>query len=323
MDNENLHKEIVAERKELHDDLEKKEKNAQEEIDRILSETQFCTRCNSKVADKLEIAGKCAQKDCKNELCQACWEAEEKRYCAMHSDVPVGKEKYAEEKVFFKPDEQDILTEDTDSAIDSIKKSYIGFLKQRLSTWIPDWTPAGWIENPKTSFSNKDNILEITVSAGSFLFKKPKAKILVFPLYGKKADDIDLALSKIKNNENVYYILVLIGDEVEVSALEFVDSFNRSNASLFLIEPAKHLIYMDEKPITKLFSFWIDSRKAPDNLKAVLKPLVKEKSMGKEMLNVKSASEKFSIPEDQALAFLKSCKFLKHVEDTDTFYFLN
>ncbi len=327
MDNQNLHKEIQEERKQLKEELEQKEKKAQEEIDRILAEKEFCSRCNSKVFDRTEFAGKCSHKECEKMVCESCWSAEEKRYCLDHSEIPLGKEKDEKEKTFFKPEEpaleksSDILTNQDDTIIENLTKNYTEFLKQRLSAWTPDWTPKGWIENAKPNLSSKKDFLEITVSSGNFIFKKPRLKILVMPFHGKNAEDLDFLLSKIKNEENLYYILVLIANEVDVSALEFVDSFNRQNASLFLIEPTKHLIYMDEKPITPLFSFWVDSKKAPDNLKTLLSSLVKEKVMGREMITSKSVSEKFKFAEDQALVFLKSCKFLKHLEDTDTFYF--
>ena len=328
MNEENLHKEIEEERKQLKEDLDKKDKEVQEEIDKILSETTFCSRCSSKVADRLELSGKCLHKNCQNMICQSCWLSEEKRYCLDHSETVVGEEKDAQEKTFFKPENPieekpvDIISDQSEDKIESLVKNYSSFLRQRLSGWTPDWTPAGWIENAKSSISNKKDFLEITMHSGNFLFKKSKLKILVIPFYGKSSEDIDFLLSKINSQENIYYILALIGDEVSAGGLEFIDTFNKQNASLFLIEPAKHLIYMDEKPITKLFSFWVDSRKAPDNLKPILKTLVKEKVMGKDTLTVRSVAEKFSFSENDALVFLKSCKFLKHVEETDTFYFV-
>lgn len=332
MPEDNLEKEIEIARKEFKEGLEKREKEAEDSIEKILSKNQieFCSRCNVKISDRLEWAGRCMHKACTNLICANCWSAESKRYCADHYEEVIGKEKEGKKKVFFKPEDaaqvtaepKEVLSiEDPREKILNLTKNFSLFLRERLNTIVPDWALDGWIENPKQRFSSKSESAEIAVFSKHLLSKKDRLKIFVTPVYGKTVDDLDFALSTIKEEHNIYHILILIGDGCDARALEFVDSFSRANASLFLIEPAKHLMYMDEKPLTKAYSSWFDSTKVPQKLREILKGLVKEKASGRDLIASKSVSEKFGFTEQDALIFLSSCKFLRHVENTDTFYF--
>ncbi len=326
-----LDNEIEIARRQLKDDLEKREKEAQQSIDKILSREgmEFCSRCNRKVDDRSEWLGRCLHRVCTNLICNYCWVSENKRYCSEHFEEIAGPEKNGKKKTVFKPqatETQETIPvpqeEDDKEKITTLMNNYAEFIKERLSGWPPDWNTEGWIENPKIKFASSRSGAEITICSKRFLSKKGKIKFTIRPVYGRAQQDIDFALSAIKEEPGIYHILVLVGNECDAKALEYIDSFNKPTASLFLVEPAKRLVYMDEKPVTKLYSAWIDTSKAPQRLKDFLRSLVKEKVSGKDVLTEKPVSEKFGFTEEQTLGFLGSCKFLKHVEGTDTFYFV-
>ena len=331
---DNIENEIELARRQLKEDLEKREKEAQDSIDKILSSNaaEFCSRCSRKVDDRLDWSGRCLHKDCQGLICDSCWSAENKRYCSTHYEEAVGAEKEGKKKTFFKPEADEIISDQpkeefTDGErekVSSLLENYIDFVKKRWSSWGPDWTNEGWIENAKPQLTGKGDAFEITVSSKKFLSKKEKMKIIVRPVYGKKSEDLDFVLSTIKQNgPEIYHLLVLIGNECSADALSFVDNFSRQNASLFLIEPSKQLIFMDEKPITRIYSCWVDQSKIPKQLKDVLIGFSKEKVSGRDVLTAKQTSEGMGISEQDAFLFLSTCKFLKHVEETDTFYFVS
>ena len=331
---DNLENDIELARRQLKEDLEKREKEAQQSIDKILSQesVEFCSRCNKKIEDRLEWAGRCLDKNCNRLICVSCWLSENKRYCSDHYEEALGKEKEGKKKTFFSPEAASLptptlsvdFTDEERETVTGLVNGYIDFIKQRLSNWGPDWNHEGWIDNAKPEVTGKGDNFEITIFSKHFLSKKPKLKVIVRPVYGKKSDDLDFILSTIKETgQNIYHLLVLIGDECDAGALEFVDTFNKQNASLFLIEPKKHLIYTDEKPLTKLYSIWVDQTKTPQKLKDLLRTLVKEKVSGRDTITTKSVSEAFGLSEQDAFIFLNSCKFLKHVEETDTYYFVS
>lgn len=324
-----IENEIEAARRQLKEDLEKKEKEAQASIDKILAREgmEFCSRCNRKIDDRSEWAGRCLHAVCTNLICDSCWISEKKRYCREHYEEIVGPEPEAKKKVFFKPEEQKSPetqpeAEDEKEKIAILLENYIGLMRDRLAAWPPDWSPAGYIQNPKAKCSKSATGAEITIYSKRFLSKKDKIKFIIKPVYGRKQEDIDIVLSSIKDETHIYHILVLVGSECDATSLEYIDHFNKPNASLFLVEPAKHLIFMDEKPATKLYSTWLNSAKSPERLKSILKDLVKEKVSGRDIITIRSVSEKFGLSEQNTLPFLKSCKFLKHVDETDTFYFI-
>ncbi len=330
---ENLENDIELARRQLKEDLEKREREAQESIGKILStqSMEFCSRCNRKVDDRYEWAGKCLHKECNNLICDSCWSAESKRYCSIHHEEALGAEKDGKTKTFFRPEIEDLpesKKEDSFSDSDRDKVTlllgeYIEFMKRRLSNWAPDWNTQGWIDNAKAQTTGKENGFEMTIFSKKIFSKKEKLKIYVRPVYGKGPEDIDFTLSTIKEEGSIYHIFVLIGKDCDAKALEFVDTFNRQNASLFLVEPEKQLMFMDEKPLTKLYFPWVDQSKSPKQLKDILRGLVKEKVSGRDVITSKTIAESFGFSEQDAFIFLNSCKFLKHVEETDTFYFVN
>ncbi len=230
------------------------------------------------------------------------------------------KRKTEENNLFLKKVNQ--KEENKKPNIENLAETYIEFLNQRFSGWSPDWCADGQIQNPKTRFIRHGNGAEITVSEKSLMSKKDKVKIVVKTVDGTHEKDLDLMLSSIKNEPGIYHLLVVIGKEFDLGALQYADSFKNPNASLFLVEPSKHVIFMDEKPVTKMYSAWLDSSKAPQKLKEILKEFAKEKAHGKQAITIKQASEKFGLKKEEALLFLKSCKFLKQEEGKDKFYFV-
>ena len=279
----------------------------------------------------MEWSGRCLHKECQSLICDSCWVSENKRYCSGHFEEALGKEKEGKKKTFFKPEPLEAesphtpvdLQEDEREKITVLTNSYIDFVKQRFSNLAPDWSAEGSIDNAKSQFKSSLEGFEITVSSKHFFSKKDKLKVIVKPVYGRKAEDLDFVLSTIKDEPHIYHLLVLIGNECDATALEFVDTFNKHNASLFLIEPSKHLIFMDEKPITKSYSPWLDSTKPPQTLRDILRTLVTEKVSGRDTITTKALSDSFGLSDQDAFIFLNSCKFLKFVEDTDTFYFVS
>lgn len=214
------------------------------------------------------------------------------------------------------------IPSDGEEKTENLAEAYMQFLCERFSEWSPDWCAAGQIQNPRIKFTEKNKQAEITISEKTLFSKKGRIKIIVKPVYGATAKDLDLILSSIENDAGLYHILAITGKEFGLDALQYADSFNNPNASLFLVEPAKRLLFMDEKPITKLYSTWLDSSKAPQKLKEMLKQLVKGNS-GKEKIIAKNITQKFGLEEKEAISFLESCRFLKKSQDKRSFYFLS
>lgn len=90
--------EIELARKHLEEDVHKKELEAEERVDYILSKKKvgFCSRCGKRIDSREEWGGNCLHKGCEKLICHECWASGEKRFCVLHAIDYVKKEKRGE-----------------------------------------------------------------------------------------------------------------------------------------------------------------------------------------------------------------------------------
>ena len=321
--------EIELAKKQLKEDISKKEKAAEQRLDELLSnkKAKFCSRCGKKVSSRTEWRGHCLHSNCENPICNTCWIIEKSRFCRDHYVDIVGEEKEGKEKIFFRKEPsplKTLLTQKPEEVDDKIKEkienltnTYIDLLKDRLSKSFPDFTPEEFIEKSRAKAVISEEEMNVTVSKKSLLREEAKLRILVRPLYGKEKSDIEFVLNKLKEFVDVYTIIVLVGDEVSREAANFVDKYSNPQVSLLLNLPTQNLLYADSKKLTKAYASIFDKS---TNLQSILRS-ISEDVDGRKVVTAEAVQETFGLREDQTFSFLKTCKFLEFVDDTSSFFF--
>lgn len=286
IDDKKIKSEIEQEKKKLREELKKKDEEASEKLDKLLE------------------------------------------YKKSDPDKELKKQE-EKERIFFRKEPNPIktlLTEkpeqveyDRKKKIENLTNTYIDLLKDRLSKSFPDFTLEEYIGKAQAKAILADEELSVEVNKKSLLKEELKLRILVRPLYGKEKSDIEFVLKKLKELVDVYTIIILVGDELTQEAINFVDKYQEPDISLLVSLPAQSILYPDSKPLTKIYAKWFEGKAT--SLKDVLKSQAEDID-GKKVVSVDKVVDEFGFTEDQAYNFLKTCKFLEEIPDTDSFFFL-
>ncbi|MCD6496350.1 MAG: hypothetical protein J7K54_03705 [Candidatus Aenigmarchaeota archaeon] len=332
---EEAEKEIDELRSEMQAEIMAREREAKEKLDEILSKKnmEFCSRCGKKVSSRLDWAGKCMWEGCENLLCHECWDVNKYRFCKEHAknivdektEAPEKKEIFKEEPEI-KIDLSDVLEGDEESRVSKIQyyaSEYWRWLQKNMEKSGPiDWTPHSYIENAKFRAEKKEGEYVIEVYRKRWLMDSVKLTIVVCPYDSKGAFDsaaLSAYIHKTARRYHGYKIIVLVTDGAGAELAQFVNGFSDTSFSLFLAEPKKgHLNYNIKDAITMGYSPWFNQKSAPAGFKERLKKSAETVS-GKSVVSEKAASKEFGFGPKDAHDILKSCRFLDHVKDTDTY----
>jgi hypothetical protein len=332
-----LESEIDVARKDLEMDVEKREQEAKEKLDDILSEKkmEFCARCGKKIGGRVDWAGKCLWSGCEKLLCRECWDVKKYRFCKQHSHDVYGKsEEKAKKKEFFKGEDEDIkvdlramLEGDEDSRLAKLQyfaSEYARWMQKRLDKDGPiDWTPTRFLQKARMEVKKQDSDWVISISVKRWFWKKVRLSIVVTPFDARGEVDINgmsALLQKMSRRYKGYKLFVLVSDSAKLEAVNFVNRFADSAFSLYMVEPRKGNLYFNIKdPITQGYSGWFNQKKEPYKFKVKLKRLADLVS-GRMIVSEKIASKEFGFREKDVQDVLKSCPFLSHIKGTDTFF---
>jgi len=304
--------EIELARKHLEEDIHKKELEAEERLDELLSKgkMEFCSRCGKKIDSRMDWGGKCFHEGCEELICHDCWASEERRFCRKHLKEYVKKDR---EEAKEKPEVKE-------SRMKRLTLSYMDFLRDRFDKFAcMDWTPDEFIG--KANFKIKDKgygKFRIVVYRRGWIRKKPKIEVLVRPL----EENIEEMINEFLERDNkLHMILVLTADtpSIDMKTRKFVEKFRDKRISLFLEDLEVNKIYFNPKDkITEKYSYWIDPSKVPMNLKDLLAN-ISESMSGRKIVSGKKFSEEFGLDKGTGMNILIECGFLENVKGTDSF----
>lgn len=308
-----LKNEIELARKHLEEDVHKKELEAEERLNEILSKKkmEFCSRCGKKIDSRLDWGGKCLHEGCDNLICRDCWVSEERRFCREHIKDYVKKEEASKEGE---------APETKMSRMKRLTLSYTDFLKDRFEKFEGmDWTPEGFIGKVKFKVKNKDyGKFRIVVYRKGWIRKKPEIELLVRPL----EEDVEVMINEFLERENrLHLILVLTADtsSIDMKTKKFVENFSDKKISLFLEDVEMNRIYFNQKEkMTEKYSSWLDPSKVPMKFKDILKN-IGESISGRKIVSAEEFSKEFGVEKESALGILNECGFLERIKGTDSF----
>ena len=303
-----LRDEIELARKHLEEDIHRKELEAEEKLDDLLSRKrmEFCSRCGKKIDSRMDWGGECLHEGCENLICHECWVSEEKRFCRNHVKDYVKKEEVTE------------ATEDWE--IKNLTLNYMNFIRERFRKFELDWNHGGSIGKTKMKVKRKGyRDFEMIVYRRGFLSKKPKVRVLVRPVSEGMENEVNDVLEDI--GEVVYIVMVFIGNLGSISQknVKFVEAFSNSRVSLFMGDMESGKIYFNPKEgVTKNYSSWFDPTKVPMRFWDLLKS-VSESVSGRKIVSSERFGEGFGITEEEAGRILGGSELLEEIEGTDTF----
>ncbi len=342
MSGEEAEREIINEidiaRQSLKGDIEKNTREAEENLDKILSkrDMEFCSRCSRKVEGRMDWAGRCLAKGCEDLLCRDCWIARKRRFCMEHFKQMVkGKpEEEAKEKVFFKEGagKEDIikpelgtLKEGREEAeirerAETLAKNYASFLETRFkSEGVIDFSPEGFFEGPRMEAKPRDDEVWIRVFTKHFLSSRDRLQIIIKPVHSENANYLVTKIQEKLKGLKGHSVIVLVGEKSSSSTIAYVNKFDNKAVSLFLVEPGQGLVYFNESsPINRRYSIWFDSSKTPHNFRDVLHSLA-DRVSNRWVVSEKNVAESFGYTEKKTREVLKDCRFLSAVPDTDQY----
>lgn len=328
--------EIELARKELEMDIDKREREAKAKLDEILSKgrMEFCSRCGKKIGSRIDWAGKCLWSRCENLVCRECWEIKKYRFCKPHSKGVFGPEEQARKKEFFEEEDAEIkldlramLEEDDDSRKEKLKylaSEYARWLQKRMEKSGPiDWTPNEFLKKPGVKVDKLDSDYVITMWLKKWFRKKVKLSILITPFDSRGEPDANSTsayLQKMSRKYKGYKLFVLVADGAKLDVITLVNKFNDTGFSLYMAEPKSGNLYFNiNDAVTRGYSGWLNQKKEPENFEAKLKRLADLVS-GRFVVSEKDAMKEFGFRENDVHGLLKSCPFLSHIKDTDTFF---
>ncbi len=330
--------EIEIARQSLKGDIEKKTREAEERLDKILSgrDMEFCSRCGRKVESRMDWSGKCLNRGCENLICSGCWIARKRRFCMEHYKQMVAKKPEGEsrEKAFFRE------SEGPEGAIrpelgalrggreegrlreraETLARNYASFLETRLrSEGAIDFSPEGFFPEPGMERREAGDEVWIRVFRKRFLRSRDVLQIIVKPVYAENAGYLVTKLQE--GMKGAFSIVVLVGEKSPSSTIAYVNGFDNKGVSLFLSEPGQGLLYFnDSVPINRLYSVWLSQSKNPLGFRDVLHGIA-DRVSNRWVVSAGRVSDSFGYTEGKARDVLKSCKFLSPVPDTDQFLF--
>jgi hypothetical protein len=301
-----LAREIEEAKKSLGEETKRKEKEADDTLDALLSKRkmEFCPRCKRKVGSRSEWAGKCMHDGCDEILCADCFASEEKRYCKKHRDE------------YRKPE----TMEPGDDDVRILTFNYMDFIDERVKKFGLDWSPSGYMRKTKAKVRKKKyGEFELMIFEKRLLSKKLRIRIFVRPM--TKAFEAD-AEDVVENlQDDVYAILALVGNPSFITqrAERFAREFSNKKFSLFIMDMENGSLHFNPKEkITEKYSLWFDPTKMPARFADLLKS-VSESESGRKVVSVKRFGEELGMANDEAMRLLRTSGLLEEVAGTGTF----
>jgi hypothetical protein len=330
--------EVDVARKNLELEIEKRQREAKEKLDEILSEKnlKFCERCGKHVGSREDWGGKCLWEGCESLICRDCWDVSKFKFCKKHAKniVDEGEEKPRKREVFREEEEEPEIKVDLKAMLDEHEESrmekiryyaseYARFLRKRMEKAGPiDWTPERYMKKPRFEYEKKEDDHVISVSEKRWLFRKTRLSVVVKPYDARVEEDVNALgaeLHKAARKYKGYVLLVLVTEGASMEVGNFVNRFSDSSFCLFLAEPKKaHLNFNIKGPVASGYSEWFSQKKEPGNFKEKLRALGDLVS-GRKVVSEKDVVKEFGFREKDARHILDSCDFLERVKDTDTY----
>ncbi len=334
---ERIESEIEVARHDLKMDVEAEEKEAKAKLDEILSKDkmEFCERCGRKIGSRIDWAGKCLWEGCDKLICRECWDVKKLRFCKHHSHSIHGKpEEDAKEKEFFREDEPDIkidlqaMLEDDDegrkSKLQYYASEYSRWLEKRMGKTGPiDWTPHGYMQKPVMKSGKKDDEYVISMSVKHWFWKSVKLSVVISSFDPRGEHDynsLTALLYRQSRKHKGYNIMVLVTDKAKLDTINYVNKFNDTSFTLFMVEPRKGNLYFNiNDNVARGYSSWFNQKKEPLAFKAKLKRLADLVS-GRLVIDEKEVAKEFGFNPKDVHGLLLKCDFLAQIKDTGTFF---
>jgi hypothetical protein len=297
--------EIEAATKRLEEETRRKDKEADERLDELLSRKrmEFCPRCGGKVRSRSGWAGKCLHNGCDQLVCSECWADEGKRYCRKHEGDFVVEER---------PDEGDLK---------NLTLNYMDFVWDRVGKFGLDWNHEGFIRKAKASRRKKKyGEFEVVVYEKRLLSKKPKIRILVRPLTEAFEGDVNGALERLESEAGVYEILVFVGSpSSSQKAVRFASGFSNKRISLFVMDAGNGSIHFNAgEKISGKYSLWFDPAGMPVRFADLLKN-ASESVSGRKVVSAASFAEEMGVGKEEASRILRESGKLEEAKGADSF----
>jgi len=326
--------EIELARHELEMDVEKREKEAKQKLDEILSDKRMrlCGRCGKKVGSRIDWAGKCLWEDCEKLLCMSCWKVDKYRFCRAHSVLVHGRpESQARKREFFreeaKLDMRAEMEKDDDSRLNKLQylaSEFARFLEKRMDkSGLIDWTPTGYLQKAEKKLEKKNGDFVISIKVKKWFRSKVRLSVVVASVDMKQQFDpnsLTAYLHKSARRYGGYKLFVLVTEGVPLDGVNFVNGFYDREFSLYVVEPRQGNFYYNIKDtVTNGYSVWFNQKREPRSFRERLKELSDIVS-GRLVVSEKSVSGEFGFSGHDAHDILKSCRFLEPIKGTDTFF---
>ncbi|MBN2330348.1 MAG: hypothetical protein JXC85_00895 [Candidatus Aenigmarchaeota archaeon] len=332
---ERLESEIEAARQGLKLDVEAEERKAKADLDEILSRDrmEFCERCGRKIGSRIDWAGRCLWEGCEKLLCRECWNVKKLRFCKQHSRSVYGvPEEGAKKREFFgdediKLDLQAMLQDDDESRKSKLlyyASEYYRWLQKRFEKAGPiDWTPQGYLRKPMMKPEKRGDEYVIYVSVKRWFWKKVKLSVVVCsfdPVGEQDYNSLTALLHRLSRKHKGYNIMVLVTDKAKLDTVNFVNQFNDSSFTLFMVEPRKGNLYFNiNDNLARGYSPWFSQKKEPYPFKAKVKRLADLVS-GRLVIDEKAVFKEFGFNERDVHGILQKCDFLHPIKGTGTFF---
>jgi hypothetical protein len=324
---EDLESEIRLAEEQLKEDIVKKELEAEEKIDEILSEKgmKFCSRCGRKVRSRLDWGGKCLYRECDCLICKDCWILENKRFCRDHI-TEVSRMRRSEKELEAAKKGKSISSEI--EKIRGLAVNYITLIENRFNELGgPDWDPHEFFAKTRIKIENKGpENFSITVFKKGWVRKFKKIQIFVKQLNPDPEKTIGSLTSEIlekfkKSKTHNIIIFVSNRDSITPDTANFAESFDNKKFSLFLVDfDGKKTYFNGEDKIANHYASWIEPKGKPAKFEDILRGF-SERIAGKSTVKTGSFSQEFGIPAEEGYKILKKCNFLSKVSGTDSFVF--
>ncbi|MBN1897021.1 MAG: hypothetical protein JW789_04875 [Candidatus Aenigmarchaeota archaeon] len=324
-------------RGELETDVQARSREAKEKLDELLSDSkmEFCSRCGRKVNSRTDWSGKCIWEDCKNLICSECWDVSKYRFCSRHSKSIVDEKSE-------QPTKKEIYAEEDDSEInvdlkglldehDETRRSKLVFAASEYARWLKkrmekngaiDWTPTRYIEKARMRMKKKGEEHVFEVYTKRWFMKKVHLSIVIAPYDVRREfdkHDLNAYIHKAARKNSGYVLIVLVSDGSRLEATTYINRFSDTSFSLYLVEPKKgYLNFNINDSIASGYSGWFNQKKEPSQFRERLNKMGEVVS-GRVIVSEKAVSKDFGFSEKEAHHILSSCRFLDHIDETDTF----
>lgn len=323
-------------RDELEIDVKARSREAKEKLDELLSEKsmEFCSRCGKKVDSRSDWGGKCLWEECDNLVCGECWDVSKFKFCRKHArnivdeeeEKPVKKEIFAEEDEDIKVDLKSLLDEHDES-----RKEKLVFLASEYARWLNkrmekdgaiDWTPTRYLKNAKFRMEKKDGEHVIEVYVKRWFIKRTALSVVIAPYDSRQQLDeheLNAYVHKAARRHKGYVLIALVSDGSRLETTTFVNKFSDTSFSLYLVEPKKgHLNFNIKDGIASGYSVWLNQKAEPVTFRKRLKKLGEVVS-GRFVISENAMAKAFGFSEKDISHIAGDCKFLDHIDETDTY----